>query len=111
MAQPDTEVAVQDAEDSAGAPGAEYLPVPGVVTQEADLGEHHGEKHGHCELPPRVACQDENRPSGSQCDGDYRDLPKEVPGAGLKEACLLDLPRKRGVVAATRQCGQRSCLV
>jgi hypothetical protein len=38
---------VQDSEDVIGSPGAEDLPVPGVMAEEADLGEHHGQKRGH----------------------------------------------------------------
>src|ERR1017187_5044905 len=52
VAQADTEVAEQDAKDVVGRPGAEDLPVPGVVAKEADLSEHDGQERGHRELPP-----------------------------------------------------------
>ena len=48
VAQPDAQVAKQDAEDVVGLTGAEDLTVPGIVTQEADLGEHTGQEHGVC---------------------------------------------------------------
>jgi hypothetical protein len=55
VAQPDSQVAEQDAGDVAGPPGAENLPVPGVVAQEPGLGEDHRQEHGtascHLELP------------------------------------------------------------
>ena len=63
-AQPDAEVAEQDAGDVAGPPGGENLPVPGVVAQEPDLGEDHRQEHGHRQLPPRVAHHGEDGPSG-----------------------------------------------
>ena len=52
--------------DVTGPPGAEDLPVPGVVAQKADLGEHHRQERGHRKLPPRVAHQDESGPSGGE---------------------------------------------
>jgi hypothetical protein len=52
VAQADTEVAEQDAKDVVGPPGAEDLPVPGVVAKEADLSEHDGQERGHRQLPP-----------------------------------------------------------
>ena len=58
VAQPDAQVAEQDAEDVVASPGAEDLLVPGVVAQEADLGEHDGQEYGHRQLPPRVAYHD-----------------------------------------------------
>ena len=62
-----------------GRPGAENLPVPGVMAQEPGLGEHHRQEHGHRQLPPRVAHHGKGGPSGrQQPDGD-RDLPGAVP--------------------------------
>ena len=49
--------------------GGEDLPVPGVVAEEAELGEHHGQKHGHRELPPGVPDQHEQRPARDQRRG------------------------------------------
>ena len=46
VAQPDAEVAKQDAGYIAGPPGAEDLPVPGVMAQEPDLGEYHRQERG-----------------------------------------------------------------
>src|SRR6266496_5998835 len=78
VAQPDAQVAEQDAGDVAGPPGAENLPVPGVVAQEPDLGEDHRQERGNRELPPRVARHDEDGPSGGQQPDGEGDLPGVV---------------------------------
>ena len=52
VAQPDGEIANQDAEDVAGPPGAGDLPVAGVVAQKPGLGEHDCQERGHSQLPP-----------------------------------------------------------
>jgi hypothetical protein len=52
VAQSDAQIAEQDARDAAGPPGAEDLPVPGIVSQEPDLGEDHRQERGYRELPP-----------------------------------------------------------
>ena len=40
---------------SVGPPGAEDLAVPGIVAEEADLGEGDREEHLVTQLPPRIA--------------------------------------------------------
>ena len=107
VAQPDAQVAEQDAEDVAGPPGAENLPVPGVVAQEPDLGEDHRQERGHRQLPPRVAHHHKDGPSGGQRRGGGRDLPGVVPGAPLQQPRLLDLPGQLRVLAAAPRC--RGC--
>src|SRR5262249_7159419 len=52
VAEPDAEIAVQNAEDVADLPGAGDLPVPGVVAQEPGLSEHNGQEPGYGQLPP-----------------------------------------------------------
>ena len=99
--------AEQDAKDVAGPPGTEYLPVPGVVAQEPDLGEDHCQERSHRQLPPRVACHHEDGPSGRQQPGGDRDLPGVVPRAPLQQPCLLDLPGQLCVLAAAPRC--RGC--
>jgi hypothetical protein len=91
VAQPDAEVAVQDADDVIGLPGPEDLPVPGIVTQEADLGEHDGQVSGHGQLPPRVADQDEGGPPAGQQRGRDADLPRVIARAAVQQAGLPDL--------------------
>ena len=100
VAQPDAQVAEQDADHVVGPPGAEDLPMPGVVAEEADLGEHHCQEGAHRQLPPRIAHQDEGSPSGCQRDGGDRDLPEVIPRAPLQQPSLLDLPGQLGVLAA-----------
>ena len=107
-AQPDSQVAEQDAGDIAGPAGAENLPVPGVVAQEPDLGEDHRQEHGHRELPPRVARHDEDGPSGGQHPDGEGDLPGVVARPPLQQPGFLDLPRQLRVLAAAarrRRCG------
>ena len=100
VAQPDTQVAEQDAGDVTGPPGAEHLPVPGVMAQKPDLGEDHRQERGHRQLPPRVAHHHEGRPSGRQHPDGDRDLPGVVPRAPLQQPGLLDLPGQLRVLAA-----------
>jgi hypothetical protein len=52
VAQPDAEIANQDAEEVADPPGAGDLPVPGVVAHEPGLGEHDRQERGDRQLPP-----------------------------------------------------------
>ena len=52
VAEPDAEIAVQNAEDVTDLPGAGDLPVPGVVAQEPGLSEHDGQECGYGQLPP-----------------------------------------------------------
>jgi hypothetical protein len=100
VAQPDAQVTEHDAKDVVGPPGAEDLPVPGVVAEEPYLGEHHRQEDGHRQLPPRVARYDEASPSSGQQHGGGRDLPKVVARAPLQQPGLLCLPGQPGVFAA-----------
>ena len=104
-AQTDDQIAEQKAGHVAGPLRAENLPVPGVMAQEADLGEHHGQERGHPQLPPRVTHQDQGpRPGGQQHRGG-RDLPELVTRAALQQPGLHDLTGQLRVcaVALTRQ--------
>ena len=51
------EVAAQHAEGEIGPVGGEHLTVPGVVTEEAELAEDHGQEPGQAQLPPGIADQ------------------------------------------------------
>jgi hypothetical protein len=108
VAQPDAQVAEQDAGDIVGPPGAEDLAVPGVMAQEPDLGEDHRQERGHRELPPRVAQQNEYGPSGGQQPDGDRDLPDVVARPPVQQPGLPDLPGQLRVLAAAprpRRCG------
>jgi hypothetical protein len=107
VAQPDAEVTEQDAKDVAGPPGGEDLPVPGVVAQEAHLGEHHCQEHRHRQLPPRVAHHDEGGPSGGQQHDGGRDLPDVIPATPLQQPGLPYQPGQLSVFAAALRCRQR----
>ena len=74
--------------------------MPGVVAEEADLGEEQGLERGHGQLPPRVAHQHEHGPAADQQRNGGRDLPQVVAGAALQQPRLLDLPGKLSVFAA-----------
>ena len=58
VAQPDGQVAVQQADHVVGPPGPEDLPVPGVVADEPELGEHERQEPAtnscHHESPTRT---------------------------------------------------------
>ncbi len=102
IAEPDAQVAVQDAENVVGPPGAEDLAVPGIMAEEAHLGEHHGQEGRHGQLPPRISHQYEGRPPGGQQSDGRRDLGDVVGRAPLQQSRLLDLPGQLGVLAAAR---------
>ena len=53
VAQPDQQVRAQQAQQVVVAPGAEDLPMAGVVAEEADLGEHDRQERRDDQLPPR----------------------------------------------------------
>src|SRR6266487_370000 len=100
VAEADAEIAEQDAEDIVGPPGAKDLAVPGVVAEEADLGEYHGLEYRHGQQPPRIAHQNERDPAGPQQAGGEPDLPDVVAGAAFQQSRLLDLPGQLCVFAA-----------
>ena len=77
VAEPDAEVAAHDPDDVVGPPGAEDLLVPGVVAEEADLGEHHRQERRDSQLPPGVAHQHERRAPGGGHHRQHQD-PEEV---------------------------------
>jgi hypothetical protein len=58
--------AVPEADDVVGPAVAEDLLVPGVVPDEGQLREHHGEEHRQEQLPPRVAQVDERHPAARE---------------------------------------------
>ena len=65
-ALPDKQVGADQPNQVVGPPGAEDLPVPGVVAHEGDLGEHHRQVGGGEELPPGVSEEEEGGPSGGE---------------------------------------------
>jgi hypothetical protein len=70
VAQPDEQVAKDEAGQAVAPPGAEGLPVAGVVAEEADLGEGGRQEDRGGELPPGVPQQQEGcPPRGEQDDG------------------------------------------
>jgi hypothetical protein len=71
VAQPDQQVRAQQAQQVVVAPGTEHLPMPGVVTEEADLDEHDRQERRDHQLPPRRPEQGEHRFStaASPCRG------------------------------------------
>jgi hypothetical protein len=66
IAQSDREVAVQQAEDVAGATGPEDLLVASVVAEEGHLGERNAQNDGRRQLPPGPPDRYERRPSRRQ---------------------------------------------
>jgi hypothetical protein len=90
VAQPDAKVAHQYAGDVAGSPGAKYLAMPGIMAQEAHLGEQHRQKPSDCQRPPRVAHDHEGRSSACQRSDGHNDLPRVVERAAVKQSCFPD---------------------
>jgi hypothetical protein len=90
VAQADAQVAEQDAEHITGAGGAEDLPVPRVVAEEADLGEHAGQEDRHQKLPPGIPQQAERRPAGRQARHRGRDLPGVVSRPPVQQPSFPD---------------------
>jgi hypothetical protein len=74
--------------------------VSGVVGQEPDLGEHHGQEDGDRELPPRVADQHEGQPAAGQKRRGDGDAPQVVAATTIQQAGRLDPAHQVGVVAA-----------
>ena len=52
VADAGAEIPARDAEDGVGPPGAEDLAVPGIVAEEAELGENHRKERRVTQLPP-----------------------------------------------------------
>jgi hypothetical protein len=106
VAQPDGQIAVQQADQVVGPLGPEDLPVPGVVADERDLGERHRQERGHRELPPRVTQQHEARPTRGQQSTGRGNLGQVVDGSPVEQASGLDLAHQVGeVTAACRRRG------
>ena len=110
VAQPNAQVAEQDADDVVGLTGAEDLAVPGVVTQEPDLREHDGQERGHGQLPPRVTDHGEGCPPGGQQHDGGTDLPPcSTAGAApaarrcltCRDSCAYSLPPRAAAGAET----------
>jgi len=100
VAQPEGKVGEQQAGQVVGPLGPEDLPVPGVVTEEPELGEHHGQQRGDRELPPRVAQHDEQGPGRHEQATGHGDLRQVVAGPALQQAGGPDLAHQLGEVAA-----------
>ncbi len=107
-AEADAEVAQQEAEPTAERLGCADLPMARVVAEEAHLGEHDRQEHGHRDLPPGIADQEEGGPpSGQQRQGRH-DPDGIPPGFALHQARLLHQPGQLGVITAARRRGGRT---
>src|ERR1700691_2966992 len=93
VAQPDAQIAEHQAQDVADPLEPGDLIVTSVVAQEANLGEYHGEEHGHGKLPPRVTHHDEGGPADSQQKDGRGDPPGVTPWSPFHQARLPDLTR------------------
>jgi len=104
-AESDAQIAAQDADDVVGPPGAEDLLVPGVMADEADLGEDHRQEHGGAQLPPRVRENGEHGPSGRQRQPGQRDLPGVVTWPPVQQSRLPHPRQQHRVLTAARAGG------
>jgi hypothetical protein len=102
-AEADAEVAVQQAQDPAGTGGPEDLAVPGIVAEEAHLGEHRGQEHRHDELVPGVPEHDNGGPAGGEEQRQHDDGGEVVAASTVEQAGRLDMAGQLGVVTAS--CG------
>jgi hypothetical protein len=68
VAQPDGQVRQQNADQIVASTSGEDLLVPGVVGEEADLGEYDGEERCDSQLPPGLADQHERGPPRGEQD-------------------------------------------
>jgi hypothetical protein len=91
---------VQQADDPAGAGGPEDLAVPGVVAEEAHLGEHRGQEDRHDELIPGVPEGEDSGPPGEEQHRQH-DHGDDVVGApAVEQTGRLDAAGQLGVVTA-----------
>jgi hypothetical protein len=83
------------------APGAGDLPVPGVMADKGELGEHHRQIGRGAQLPPGLANHNKADPAGSE-QGQGEPDPGHIPAPPtLQQPSLLDLPRQLGVLSPT----------
>jgi hypothetical protein len=88
--------------------GGEDLAVPGVVPDEAGLGEHHRQEDRDQHLPPRLSEHGERSPAGGQQHQVQADLEAVVDRPPPEQARPLHRPRQLRVVASGTGGGQRS---
>ncbi len=93
-AHPDQHVADRKPEQPVGPAGAKDLLVPGVMTDEAQLGEHQSKKGGDAERGPGVAEQHQpGEPGAERCNG-QRDLEAVVAEAAVEQPRLSNAERE-----------------
>jgi hypothetical protein len=98
-AHPDQQVGMDQPDQVVCAPGAEDLPVPGVVAHEGDLGEHHRQVGGSEQLPPGVSEEDEGGPSAGEQGAVGRHLGQVPSAPAVQQTGPLDLFGELAVLA------------
>jgi len=106
-AQPDERVGHDEPEHLIAPARAENLVVPGIMADEAQLGEHHPHQWGDGEGQPRVADHDEQGPSGEEGEDRQGDLHPVVAGPALEQTHLSYLPRQGAKAGRRRIDGSR----
>ena len=85
-AQPGQRVAHGEAEQAVAAACPEHLVVPGVMADEAQLGEHDPQQRGDGQGRPRVTGDHQQRPSGGKRQDRHGDLHPVVAGPAVEQA-------------------------
>src|SRR5215472_12060839 len=88
VAEPDPEIAEQNAQDIADPSGSADLAMPRIVAEEAELGKHDREIDGNRQLPPGVTHQQEYGPASEEQPQTDRDPPSVMSRAQIKQARL-----------------------
>ena len=92
VAEPNQQVAVNPADRAVRALGAGDLAMPGVVPDEAGLGEHHSQEDRDQHLPPRPPEHGEHSPAGGQQHQVQADLEAVVDRPPPEQAGLFHRP-------------------
>jgi hypothetical protein len=107
VAEPNQQIAMNPADQAVRTLRAADLAMPGVVPDEAGLGEHHRQEDRDQHLPPRPPEHGEHSPADGQQHQVQADLEAVVDRPPPQQAGPLHHPRQLGVVAPGTGGGQR----
>ncbi len=99
-AEPGQQVGHEQPDQVVVASLGEDLVVSGIVADEAELGEHEGQAHGHDQVPPAVAHQDGRDPEEDQRGEQGGDLHRVVGPTTAQQPLVAHLPGELGEVLA-----------
>jgi hypothetical protein len=99
-AEPGQQIGHEQPDQVVVASPGEDLVVAGIVADEAELGEHEGQTHGHGEVPPAVADQDGGDPEQEQRSEQGGDLHRVVATTTGEQALVPHLSGELGEILA-----------